>query len=109
MTVYVIQRQMKWDNDTEEWVPQFNMNQAHEYGEVVYLLGPKATPYDKKVVRELKLKLKDFSSSDFLLLTGNPCLIGLATAIASRKSGGFLKFLQWSGKYNKYLEIGVVI
>jgi len=111
MTVYVVQQQMKFDQVKKELVPRFiSINKAEKWGEIQYLLSPSAHPFNPELVLgDLHEKLSGFSDDDFLLLIGNPGLIGMATALASHYNDGRVKFLQWSGRHNEYTEIIVKI
>ena len=51
--------------------------------------------------------LKKFSSEDFLLLTGDPALIGVACSIVSDITGGKYKLLKWDKQENKYYPITI--
>ena len=105
--VFVVQRQQRWDVPRQELVDKFNISSAESFGTVVYLLSPKAAPFNSKhVIDELHDKLKDYSAKDYLLLIGNPCLIGFAVAIAANQDDlGVVNLLQWSGKEQKYLSV----
>ena len=61
------------------------------------------------VLGDMHQKLSGFGDTDFLLLIGNPVLIGMATAIAAHYNRGRVKFLQWSGKHNKYSMISTQV
>lgn len=106
--VFVVQQQMRFDVGREELVPKFNLEPAKQHGELVYLLSPTAGPFNVgPIIKELKEKLVDYSykDGDYLLLVGNPCIIGWTVSIASRASGGPVKLLQWSGKHQEYMAI----
>jgi hypothetical protein len=105
--VFIIQDQFVRDQETNAPVSKFNFTTAKEYGELHFLLQPTANPFspNEGVVAELTDKLHDFSNSDYLVLTGNPILIGWATAIAAKVNKGKVKFLQWNGRRGLYLEI----
>lgn len=107
MRVYVVQEQFRYDADLGKVVPRFSsINKAEKFGELVFLLGPHAHPFDPDVVTgELHLKLSEFTDKDYLLLVGNPVLIGMATAVAAKYSGGGINFLQWSAKDESYSAI----
>ena len=108
MSVYVVQKQHRWDAQKQELVQKYDLEPAEEYGDLVYLLSPTAAPFNSKpIVEELKESLYGFSDDDYLLLIGNPALIGFAVAIAADNNQGNLKLLQWSGKDKKYLPIKV--
>ncbi len=107
MTVFAVQMQMRFDPDLKELVPRFpSINKASKWGEIVYLLSPTAHPFDPPVILgDIHGHLSGFSDDDHLLLIGNPALIGMATAIAGYYNKGNVKFLQWSGRNNTYIEI----
>ena len=85
--------------------PKYDLSKAEEFGDLVHLLKPEAKPGDPNVVEELKDKLKNIHEDDFLLLVGNPALIGYATAIAADYLGGLIQLLQWSnGRYTVLRE-----
>jgi len=107
MTVYAIQNQMKFDQQKGELVPRFPLiNKAERFGKIEFLLSPSAHPFSPEtVLGDLHEKLSGFSNDDHLLLIGNPVLIGMATVIASYYNEGSVRFLQWSGRHNDYLEI----
>jgi len=107
--VYVVQSQHKWDKATGTLVPAYDFTPAEEYGEIVYLLKPNAAPFNSApVIQELTEKLVEMNPEDFLLLTGNPALIGFACALAAdflgRKDAP-LKMLQWHGRDRSYVPI----
>lgn len=109
MTVFVVQKQMRFDDRTGELVPRFRtLDRAEKFGEFEFLLSPSAHPFNpENVMGDLHEKLRDFGDDDHLLLIGNPALIGMATAVAAHYNGGRVKLLQWSGRQSDYTEISV--
>jgi hypothetical protein len=108
MTVFILQCQATKDLQTGEFVDKYDFSSAEEYGTLKFLLSPTANPFnvnESGVVAQLHGHLKDFNDNDYLLLVGNPCLIGIAAAIAADYSGGGINFLQWSGKKQSYIPI----
>lgn len=106
--VFVVQNQHRWDEVGKELVPKFNLLPAEEYGELVYLLGPSAAPWQPRpAVLEMREELESFTDEDYLLLIGNPVLIGMAFALAAHYNGGCVKVLQWSGKDRRYIAVDV--
>jgi hypothetical protein len=90
---------MRIDPANGALVPKFDVAPAERFGEIVWLLPPSAAPWGTTVVAELRDKLVDYDGDrDFLVLIGNPCLIGMTVALAAAAGGGKLQFLQWSGK-----------
>jgi hypothetical protein len=103
-TVYLIQHQYK-ANAAGDLVPKFNTASAERYGRLVPLLSPTAGPFNpESVIAELSRKLSAFTSDDYLLLLGNPCLIGWATAIAASYCPK-LRMLQWSSRSKEYVVV----
>lgn len=111
MTVYAVQKQMKFDQDKKELVPRFpSIYKAERWGEIEYILSPSANAFNPEtVLGEIHDKLSGFNDNDHLLLIGNPALIGMVAAIASYYNDGNVKFLQWSGHHGEYTEIAVKI
>jgi len=107
MTVFAVQQQMRFDQTSKELVPRFtSIKKAERWGDIVYLLSPSAHPFNPDLVLgDLHEKLSGFSDQDYLLLIGNPGLIGMATALAAYYNEGRVKLLQWSGRHNEYTEI----
>lgn len=105
-TVYVVQDHRRYDKETGCFVPVHDLTPAQEYGELRYLLTPTAAPWHPtSVLPDLWAGLKDFSDEDFLLLTGNPILIGWATAVAADFNEGRVKLLQWHGREQRYIPV----
>lgn len=107
-TVYVVQDQRRWDTSTGALVPKYPdlAARAAAYGPVRFLLSPSAGPWNAtSVLGDLARGLAGFTPQDYLLLIGNPVLIGLATAVAVQVTGGPVRFLQWSGKDGQYIPV----
>lgn len=107
MTVYVVQQQMRFDQDTKELVPRFtSIDKALRWGNIEFILSPSAHPFNPDtVLGDIHEKLSGFNDDDHLLLIGNPALIGMSTSIAAYYNDGKVKFLQWSGRHGEYTEI----
>lgn len=104
--VFVIQQTLKMERG--KLVPKFtNINEAEVFGRIETLLSASTSPFSPTpVIAELTRKLKDYDgATDYLLLIGNPCLIGWAVAIAASVSGGRVNLLQWNGRESRYLPI----
>lgn len=108
--VFVVQNQHRWDKEKSVFVPKYDLSSAKDYGELVDLLTPTASPFHPEpVVRELIDKLAWFSDDDCLLLVGNPVLIGCAVAIAASANRGRVAMLQWSGTDRRYVRVQVSV
>lgn len=104
--VFVVQNPHRWDHEKQKFVPKHDIDTAHVFGDVVEVLSPTASPFNFPTVRdELHFKLKHYRDGDFILLVGNPALIGAVTAIAASYNDGRCAVLQWSGKDQRYTPI----
>lgn len=104
--VYVVQKQMRFDRNLGELVPRFDLEPAEQFGRFVYLLSPSAAPWKpESVLTDLHKRLKDYTDQDYLLLIGNPCLIGFAVAVAAKHNNGRVNLLQWHGRDRAYLKV----
>jgi hypothetical protein len=96
MTVFIIQK-----------VPRRDFSSAKKYGELKGVV-----PYHEQialspgpVVFAANKILKNFCDDDFLLLVGDPSIIGACCAIASRYNNGRYKVLKWDRQLSKYFPI----
>ena len=112
MTVYVVQNQHCFSKQDSKMVPKFDFSSAEKYGKLVFLLSPTAAPFNpESIIKELEEKLEPFTKDDYLLMVGNPVLMGLAAIIANEylEPGDPLNFLQWSGRDRGYITVPVVM
>lgn len=105
--VFVVQN-VCWNNPrTGQWEPKHDLTPAELFGEIRYLLEPDANPFNPAQVNAtLMERLGDFGSEDFLLLTGNPVLIGMAVATAAAYNDGKVTLLQWDRR-RRYIPVKV--
>ena len=101
--VYVVQQHFRYDPDRDELVPRYDLTPATKWGKLCILLHGKAgIEQPQQVVAKMNLLLGTFCDDDYLLLIGNPALIGWATAIAAAHNEGRVKQLIWSGELRDY-------
>jgi|TARA_A100001391_G_scaffold72921_1_gene46813 hypothetical protein len=103
--VYVIQHIA----GTQAGKPKINIIGAQKYGEFKFLLpefsqmifspGP--------LIYKLRQGLKNFKAEDYLLLTGDPAIIGVACSIVSDITGGKFRLLKWDKQERKYYSIEI--
>ena len=103
--VYVIQE----IPGTQSGKPKINIMGASKYGEFKFLLpefsqiifspGP--------LIFKLRKALKDFTTEDYLLLTGDPAIIGVACSIVSDMTNGKYNLLKWDKQERKYYPITI--
>ena len=101
--VYVIQEVP----GTKEGRPKINILGAQKYGEIKMLLKEDSQIIFSPgpIVFKLKKLLKDFSKDDYLLLTGDPAIIGVACSVVSDLTGGQYKLLKWDKQERQYYPI----
>ena len=104
-TIYVIQE----IPGTQAGNPKINIMGASQYGQFKFLLpefsqmifspGP--------LIYKLRQGLKDYKTRDYLLLTGDPAIIGVACSIVSDITHGKYKVLKWDKQERKYYPIEI--
>jgi len=84
--------------------PKFNIIGAQKFGRIEVLLRE-----DTQIVRspgpityQLRRLLKDFTDKDYLLLSGDPKVIGLAIAVACDINNGKYISLTWDKQEKMY-------
>ena len=103
--VYVIQE----IPGTQAGSPKINIIGASEFGKMNFLLpefsqiifspGP--------LIFKLRKALKDFTTGDYLLLTGDPAIIGVACSIVSDMTNGTYNLLKWDKQERQYYPITI--
>ena len=91
--VYVIQE----IPGTKAGRPKINILGASEYGTFKFLL-PELSQIifsPGPLIFKLRKELKDFTTEDYLLLTGDPAIIGVACSIVSDMTNGKYNLLKW--------------
>jgi hypothetical protein len=80
---------------------------ADSFGDlnIIFEVGSSAVITAIPSVRKLNESLKNFSDDDFLLLSGDPVLIGLATSVAANNNHGRVAFLKWDRKDRSYYPL----
>ena len=104
-TVYVIQEIA----GTGEGRPKINIMGAAEFGTFKFLL-PELSQIifsPGPLIFKLRKGLQDYRPSDFLLLTGDPAIIGVACSIVSDITNGKYQLLKWDKQERKYYSINI--
>ena len=89
--------------------PRINIMGASQYGTFKFLL-PELSQIifsPGPLVFKLRKLLKNFKSDDYLLLTGDPAIIGVACSIVSDITNGKYKLLKWDKQERKYYPIEI--
>jgi len=94
---------------TKAGAPKINIMSASKYGKFKFLLpefsqiifspGP--------LIFKLRSLLKDYTLQDYLLLTGDPAIIGVACSIVSDMTNGKYSLLKWDKQDRIYYPIKI--
>jgi len=103
--VYIIQEIA----GTKEGKPKINILGAAEYGTFKFLLPELSQMIFSPgpLIFKLRKSLKDYTTEDFLLLTGDPAIIGVACSIVSDITNGKFNLLKWDKQERKYYPIHI--
>ena len=104
-TVYVIQEIA----GTRDGRPKINIIGASQYGTFKFLL-PELSQIifsPGPLITKLRQGLKNYKSKDYLLLTGDPAIIGVACSIASDMTNGKYNVLKWDKQERRYYPIAI--
>ena len=103
--VYVIQEIA----GTRDGKPKINILGAAEYGTFKFLLPELSQMIFSPgpLIFKLRKGLRDYTPEDFLLLTGDPAIIGVTCSIASDITSGRYKLLKWDKQERKYYSIDI--
>lgn len=84
-------------------VPHLNMVMAREYGEIKYVFPPGDVSFIKepKLLEIMENSLDSFSERDYLVLVGDPELLGLAFTAAANVSD-VVRLLKYDRLEKKY-------
>ena len=85
-TVYVVQEN-----------PKVDIVSANRFGELKALADRREQVHLRpdSIINNLKRQLRCFNDDDYLLLLGDPALIGAAMTVASNYNNGNVKVLKW--------------
>ena len=104
-TVYIIQE----ISGTRQGTPKINIMGARKYGKFVFCLPEMSQIIFSPgpLIFKLRQVLKDYTPNDYLLLTGDPAIIGVACSIVSDITNGKYKLLKWDKQEKKYYPIEI--
>ena len=103
--VYVIQEIA----GTRDGKPKINILGAASYGTFRFLLPELSQMIFSPgpLIFKLRQGLKNYTTQDYLLLTGDPALIGVACSIVSDITNGKFNLLKWDKQERKYYPIQI--
>ena len=94
---------------TKIGMPKINIIGAREFGELKVLLPENAQIILSAgpLVFKLRKLLQDYKPKDYLLLTGDPAIIGVACSIVSDITGGKYNLLKWDKQERRYYPVEI--
>ena len=104
-TVYVIQE----IPGTKEGRPKINIMGAASFGKFKFLL-PELSQIifsPGPLIFKLRKELANYKLNDYLLLTGDPAIIGVACSIVSEITNGKYNLLKWDKQEKKYYSVSI--
>ena len=96
---------------TTQGQPKYNILGAQKYGDIVTLLPE----YSQMIlspgplIHKLRTLLKNITSEDYLLLSGDPAIIGVTCSVVADLTNGKYKLLKWDRQEKTYYPIEVDI
>jgi hypothetical protein len=96
MTVYITQEMRGRD-----------LTDATTFGDLEILIPAEeqAGYSTQPTIRKINRKLSKFSDDDYILLAGDPAIIALSAAVASKNNNGRFKMLKWDRLEEKYFPL----
>ena len=94
---------------TKMGAPKINIIGATQFGQLKVLLPENSQIIlsPNYVITTLRTKLKDYTSKDYLLLTGDPAIIGVACSIVSDTTNGKYNLLKWDKQERRYYPVEI--
>ena len=104
-TIYVIQE----IPGTASGNPKINIMGAAKYGEFKFLLPELSQMIFSPgpLIFKLRNLLKNFTQDDYLLLTGDPAINGVACSVVSDMTNGKYNLLKWDKQERQYYPIEI--
>jgi len=104
-TVYVFQD----IPGTKAGAPKINIIGATQFGQLKVLLPENSQIIlsPTYVITTLRSMLKDYTKKDYLLLTGDPAIIGVACSIVSDITNGKYNLLKWDKQERRYYPVEI--
>ena len=89
--------------------PKYNIIGAQKYGKLKVLLreDTQIIMSPGPIIFELRRLLKNYTSKDYLLLSGDPSVIGIACSIVSDINSGKFNLLKWDRQEQMYYPLEI--
>ena len=89
--------------------PKYNIIGAQKYGKLKVLLkeNTQIVLSPGPIIFELRRLLRDYTSKDYLLLSGDPSVIGIACSVVSDINNGRFNLLKWDRQEQMYYPLEI--
>ena len=104
-TVYVLQELP----GTSIGRPKYNIIGAQKFGKLKVLLkeNTQIVLSPGPIIFELRRLLRNYTSKDYLLLSGDPSVIGIACSVVSDINNGRFNLLKWDRQEQMYYPLEI--
>ena len=91
--------------------PKYNILGAQKFGQIVTVLPEKSQIIlsPGPLIHKLRTALKDYTTDDYLLLSGDPAFIGVVCSVVCDITNGKFNLLKWDRQEKTYYPIEVDI
>ena len=91
--------------------PKYNILGAQKFGQIVTVFPERSQIIMSPgpLIQKLKTLLKDYTTDDYLLLSGDPAIIGVVCSVVSDITNGKFNLLKWDRQEKTYYPIEVDI
>jgi hypothetical protein len=91
--------------------PKYNILGAQKFGQIVTVLPEKSQIIlsPGPLIHKLRNALKDYTTDDYLLLSGDPAIIGVVCSVVCDITNGKFNLLKWDRQEKTYYPIEVDI
>ena len=89
--------------------PKYNIIGAQKFGKLKVLLkeNTQIVLSPGPIIFELRRLLRDYTSKDYLLLSGDPSVIGIACSVVSDINNGRFNLLKWDRQEQMYYPLEI--
>ena len=91
--------------------PKYNILGAQKFGQIVTVLPERSQIIMSPgpLIQKLRTLLKEYTTDDYLLLSGDPAIIGVVCSVVSDITNGKYNLLKWDRQEKTYYPIEVNI
>ena len=89
--------------------PKYNVLGAQKFGQIVTVLPEKSQIIlsPGPLIHKLRTALKDYTTDDYLLLSGDPAIIGVVCSVVCDITNGKFNLLKWDRQEKVYYPLEI--